>query len=202
MSWEDIQEEIDKCRRCYREGQYQIQFRRKKLPEIKPENIRLLFISEAPPYSKSYFYWENSPDKLRKRIFTILNEIGYDIKTLSDFVSSGFYLTPTVKCASQRNGKNANPRRRVIKLCISYLKKEMEYIKPKAICLLGRTALYGFSLLFSGKFSFRPLRDVAGQVRDIKIKERTVKVMITYWPSNRQGKFKEIIDHIRIIDSL
>jgi len=202
MKWDEIQLKIKNCTKCKKENQLQVSFRIKKIPTIKPRKTRLLFISEAPPLGKSYFYWENVNDTLRKRIFRILNELGYKINNLEDFVSSGFYLVPTVKCASQKNEKNTKPSDKVIKLCVKHLKNEIEFIKPKAICLLGRTALYGFSLLFPEKFKFQNLKDVAGQIREVKIKDRVTKVMISYWPSNRQGKFRDIINHIKLVDSL
>lgn len=201
LSWDEIQLKIENCIKCKRENQLQVLYNKKKLPVIKPRRARLLFVSEAPPSGKNYFYWKNSKDNLRKRIFYILNRLGYKIKSLQDFVNTGFYLVPTVKCASQKNGKNKNPSNRVIKLCINHLKDEIEVIKPKTICLLGRTALYGFSLLFP-QIKFSKLKNCAGQIKEINVKTTTVRVMITYWSTNRQRKFNEIIKHIKLIDSI
>jgi uracil-DNA glycosylase family 4 len=202
LRWKEIQLKIKNCMKCKKENQFQVLFDRKKIPTFKPRKTRILLISEAPPAGKSYFYWENSNDALRKRIFWILNKLGYKIKNLKNFISSGFYLVPTVKCASQKDRKNTKPNNKVIKICINHLKNEIEYIKPRSICLLGRTALYGFSLLFPEKFNFQSLKNVAGKIEEVKIKGRCTKVIISYWPSNRQGKLKDVVNHIKMLCSL
>ena len=142
----------------------------------------------------SYFYWENVKDTLRKRIFAILNSIGNNINGLDEFVAAGFYLTPTVKCPSQAEG-NVGPSNNTIKFCLEHLQGELNCIKPKKICLLGRTALCGFSQLFP-EFKGGKLGEVAGKIREVEIGGRKVRVMITYWPSFRQRKFGEIVKHV------
>jgi len=195
--WEKIQNKIVACKKCKNENP-EVRVDIKKIPGIAPKNIELLFISEAPPLGDSYFYWEKARDTLRKRIFAILNSIGYNINSLEDFMAAGFYLTPTVKCPSEEKGKNASPSNNTIKFCLEHLINELDYIKPKKICLLGKTALYGFSQLFP-EFKGGKLKELAGKIREVEIGGRKVKVMINYWPGYRQRNFDEIVEHIRRI---
>jgi uracil-DNA glycosylase family 4 len=195
--WDKILKKIKTCKKCQGINP-QVRADIKKIPTIAPKNIELLFISEAPPLGSSYFYWGHSKDVLRKRIFAILNSIGYKVESLEDFVGAGFYLTPTVKCPSEENGKNASPSNNAIKFCLEHLMDELNHIKPKKICLLGKTALYGFSQLFP-QFKGGKLKELAGEVKEVEIGGRKVRAMINYWPSYRQRNFDKIVEHIRRI---
>lgn len=59
--------------------------------------------------------------------------------------------------------------------CMPYLKAQIEIVKPKVVVVLGATA----TKAIYGKGSFRNLRDVKGQWRDID----GIPTMVTYHPS-------------------
>jgi uracil-DNA glycosylase len=180
---------------------------------VEPKNVKLLFVSEAPPLKNHcYFYYEASNDQLRQRVFGILRELGYEIATIQDFRNAGFYLLPTVKCASAKEGRNHAPRGRVIALCAgAHLKREIEHIMPDGIVLLGRTALQGFLCLcrlwdvqprplLGGKST---LTEVAGTLLEVCIGGKAIKVMPSYWPTRRHRKYHEIGVHIqRLLDEI
>ncbi|NQE04794.1 hypothetical protein C5S32_02880 [ANME-1 cluster archaeon GoMg1] len=210
MNWIKIQDEIKRCTKCKVEGFYGVRCPDDRIPASEPRNVKLLFVSEAPPLnSRYYFYNENSNDRLRNSLFELLRcDLGYEISTINDFIAVGFYLLPTVKCPSARNGRNAAPAKSVIKLCAEpHLKREIEYIKPEGVCLLGRTALQGFLTLRnlwdkevqnSGEVG-RTLSKAAGKVLEVKILDKSTKFMISYWPTKRHRKFHEISEHIRML---
>jgi uracil-DNA glycosylase family 4 len=210
MNWNKIQDEIKRCKKCNEEGIYGVRCPDDRIPASEPRNVKILFISEAPPLNtRYYFYHENSNDRLRNSLFELLRgDLGYEISSINDFIAAGFYLLPTVKCPSARNGRNTAPAKSVIKLCAEqHLKREIEHIKPEAVCLLGRTALQGFLILrnlwdvqVQGSMDMgRTLSEAAGKVLEVKIFDKNIKFMISYWPTRRHRRFHEISEHLRIL---
>jgi len=207
MNWTEIQEGIKRCKKCKEEGFYEVKCPDDRIPTSEPQKVKLLFVSEAPPLNSHYFfYYENSNDRLRNSLFELLrSDLGYEISSINDFIAAGFFLLPTVKCPSARNGRNAAPPRKVIKLCAEHhLKREIEYIKPDGVCLLGRTALQGFLILrnlwdVQVQEMGRTLSEAAGKVLEVKILDKSTKFMISYWPTRRHRRFHEISEHIRML---
>ena len=210
MNWTEIQERIKRCKKCNEEGFYGVKCPDDRIPASEPRHVKLLFVSEAPPLNtRYYFYHENSNDRLRNSLFELLQcDLGYEINTINDFIAAGFYLLPTVKCPSARNERNAAPLGKVIKLCAEqHLKREIEYIKPDGVCLLGRTALQGFLILrnlwgmqMQNSWEVgRTLSEAAGKVLEVKILDKNIKFMISYWPTKRHRRFHEISEHIRVL---
>jgi len=209
MNWNEIEGEIKRCTKCREEGLSGVRCPDVRVPTLEPRNVKLLFVSEAPPLNTHfYFYNENSNDQLRNRVFGILHDVGYELNSIKDFIDAGFYLLPTAKCPSARNGLNAAPGARVIKLCAGqHLKREIEYIKPDGVVLLGRTALLGFLHLCNlwdvhvhdSVGTGRTVSEVAGKVLEVKILDKDVKVIPSYWPTQRHRKYHEIGEHIRLL---
>ena len=210
MNWVEIQDRIKQCKKCKEEGFYAVRCPDDRIPTSEPRNAKFLFISEAPPLNRRYyFYHENTNDRLRNNLFELLrSDFGYEINTIKDFVAEGFFLLPTVKCPSARNGRNTAPPGKVIKLCAEqHLKREIEYIKPESVCLLGLTALHGFLTLRNGldirvQGSMdigRTLSEAAGKVLEAKILDTNAKFIISYWPTKRHRKFHQISEHIRML---
>lgn len=209
MNWNELQTEIKRCTKCKEAGISKVICPDARVPTLEPQNTKLLFISEAPPLNTHfYFYNERSNDQLRNRVLGILGDMGCEISTILDFIDAGFYLLPTVKCPSARNGLNAAPSERVIKLCASaHLKREIEHIKPAGICLLGRTALHSLLHLrnLKGVHMHEPIErgstvtvsEVAGRVLEVAISGKAVKIIPSYWPTRRHRKYHEISEHIR-----
>jgi len=208
MNWNELQGEIKQCTKCREEGFSKVRCPDIRVPTLEPQNVKLLFVSEAPPLNTQfYFYNEDSNDRLRNRIFGILCDVSYEINSINDFNDAGFYLLPTVKCPSARDGRNTAPNARVIKLCAAeHLKREIAFIKPNGVALLGRTALQGFLRLCklwdvhdSVDLGRGTVSEVAGNVLEVKILDKGVKVIPSYWPTRRHRKYHEISEHIRLL---
>jgi uracil-DNA glycosylase len=208
MNWSEIQEGIKRCEKCNEEGFFEVKCPDDRIPTSEPRHVKLLFVSEAPPLNtRYYFYHENSNDRLRNSLFGLLrSDLGYEINTISDFTAAGFYLLPTVKCPSAKNGRNAAPLGKVIKACAErHLKREIEYITPEGVCLLGRTALQGFLTLrnlwdvqtHDPREVGKTLSEAAGKLLEVKILDKNTKFIISYWPTKRHRRFHEISEHIR-----
>ncbi|MBN1762315.1 MAG: uracil-DNA glycosylase family protein [Methanomicrobia archaeon] len=210
MNWKELQESIKRCTKCRAAGLSGVKCPDVRVPTVEPKNVKLLFISEAPPLNTLfYFYNENSKDRLRNRLFGILRDMGYEISTIKDFVDAGFFLLPTVKCPSARDGCNTAPSGRVIKLCAAqHLKREIACIRPDGICLLGRTALQGLSCLrdlgavqVHDSVGLRgTVSEVAGSVLEVEISgKHNVALIPSYWPTQRHRKYHEIGEHIKLL---
>jgi len=208
MNWHELQQRIKQCTKCTEENGKGIKCPDGRVPTREPRNVKLLFISEAPPLNThSYFYYEHAPDRLRSRLFGILRAMGYEISSITDFIDAGFYLLPTVKCPSASEGRNAAPRGSVIKRCAeNHLKRELEYIRPDSICLLGKTALLGFLWVRTrwDESELDPMEvgrtvfEAAGKVVKVRILGKDIMVVPSYWPTRRHRRFHEISDHIRL----
>lgn len=208
MNWQELQRDVQRCTKCRVENCKGVRCPDGRIPTAEPRNTKLLFISEAPPLNtKSYFYYEDAPDRLRDRLFGILNELGYTISSIQDFIDAGFYLLPTVKCPSADNGRNVAPRECVIKRCAAaHLKREIEYIKPASLCLLGRTALLGFLYLHTSFWAGpeqsaqgvgKKVSEAAGTLVPVRILGKDLVVIPSYWPTRRHRRYHEIYHHIQ-----
>lgn len=209
-NWTELEELIKRCTKCREAGLPGVKCPDARVPTVEPKNVKLLFISEAPPLNTQfYFYDENSNDRLRTRLFGILRTMGYEISTIKDFVEAGFFLLPTVKCPSVRDGCNTAPGGRIIKLCAAqHLKQEIECIRPAGICLLGRTALHGLLCLrdlgaarVHGSVDLNStVSKVAGNVLEVEISgEENITLIPSYWPTQRHRKYHQIGEHIRLL---
>lgn len=205
--WTALQNEIRECRRCATANLPGVHCPDARVPVVEPGTVKLLFISEAPPLKNHcYFYYEAANDRLRERVFGILRELGYEISTIQEFCTAGFYLLPTVKCASAKEGRNSAPSGRAITLCAGeHLKREIEHILPEGILLLGRTALHGFLHLCElwdvelppHLSKQRAVSEVAGTLLKLQLDGKALTVMPSYWPTQRHGKYHEIGLHIQ-----
>lgn len=194
--WKTIKENIDRCKKCAKYKYVQIPPCEKKHPSKHqiPKDVKLLFIGEAPPASGKYFYEDETG--LRTLLFEL-----YGIKNTSGldaFISKGFYLLDAVKCPSKKNGKNKNPSKSVIKNCSSFLKEEIDFIKPQNICALGRSALYVSSIIFEG-VKYENLERCHGKKKRIKIVKREITFMPTYFPSKRGRRWRIITKDLKKI---
>lgn len=203
-TWENIQDEIDKCRRCIEKGHRHVSVKRnKKHPRWMPKNVKTLFVTEAPPSSGKYFY-EPERDNRNKNMRDVLFEI-LNISDIHEFRTKGYFLIDSVKCPSEKDGRNWKPLKKVIKECNCYLKREIESINPDKICILGSSALYSVLNIYS----IIPLNK-SKRIKDnrerrnrkyIKIGNKECRIIITYFPSYINGinKITEDIEDIKEI---
>lgn len=103
----------------------------------------LVFIGEAPGYEE-----DRQGKPFVGRAGELLNQIIAEILGLK---RSDLYITNIAKCHPMANPKNREARGNdrpptpdEIKLCSPWWQTELEIIKPKAICLLGASALSAF----------------------------------------------------------
>lgn len=198
-AWNHIQYGIEACLECDRQKFDEVLCKRAKKHPVEPSNVKILFISEAPPASGAYFYDETRPDGLRDKLFLRLNEIGVKVETIQDFLDHGFFLVPTVKCPSGkpkpdgRSMNNKNPRSSVIRLCVErHLAREIEFMKPQLIILLGGVTLMGCSRILSGLH--RESVELAREKSPIiaQLRKLAFEIYPTYWPTQRHGHIEDM----------
>jgi len=203
--WRRIQDEIEACLECSRNGFAEVLCQGpKKHPSVEPTNVKVLFISEAPPASGAYFYDETRADGLREKLFRSLRETGLEVQTLRDFLDYGFFLVPTVKCPSGKPSpdgasvNNDNPKPSAIRLCVGlHLRREIAFIRPQRIVLLGGVALRGCSRILLGLET----KSVEESRRESPITTHlgalAFEVYPTYWPTPRHGHIEDMKDDFR-----
>jgi len=54
MNWTEIQEGIKRCEKCKEEGIYEVKCPDDRIPTSGPQNVKLLFVSEALPLNTRY----------------------------------------------------------------------------------------------------------------------------------------------------
>jgi len=120
----ELEEEVKKCRKC---GLY----RSRTNPVFGMGNpyANIMFVGEAPGYYEDLrgLPFVGQAGKLLDRL---LKEIG--------LTREDIYIGNVIKC---RPPGNRDPLPQEIEACKSYLFKQIEIIKPKLICTLGRFAL-------------------------------------------------------------
>ncbi|MDD4661689.1 MAG: uracil-DNA glycosylase [Candidatus Pacebacteria bacterium] len=112
---------IKECKRCSL-------FKKRITPTIHCGDIKsnILFIGEAPGKNE-----DETGIPFCGRAGSILN----DLLKLIELKREDVYITNIVKC---RPPKNRDPKKSEIKKCSYLLEKEIELLKPKIICPLGR----------------------------------------------------------------
>ncbi|MCW4043074.1 MAG: uracil-DNA glycosylase [Candidatus Bathyarchaeota archaeon] len=106
--------------------------------EIKPDRIRIIMISEAPPQDSSdYFYAQNNPFYM-KTTAQAFRDAGLDVSSMVDVLNLGVYVTTAIKCG--KTGYSISSK--TVENCSSILETEMDlFSNVRAILLMGNTAI-------------------------------------------------------------
>lgn len=121
---EKLHAKIRVCRKCdlWRS-------RTKAVPGEGSSRAKIMFIGEAPGRVEDY---TGRPfvGRAGKLLTELIGSIGLKRKDV--------FITSPIKC---RPPKNRKPKQKEIDTCMPYLKKQIEIINPRAIVLLGNTAI-------------------------------------------------------------
>lgn len=120
---EKIRQKVLECKNC---DLYKT--RTNAVPGKGNFNSEVIFVGEAPGRNED-IKGEPFVGVAGKRLTLALEEVGVS--------RTDVYITNTVKC---RPPKNRIPNIFEKEKCQDYIKKEIEIIKPKIICILGNTA--------------------------------------------------------------
>lgn len=124
LSLNRIAEEIRRCNLCPLH-----ESRRKAVPGEGSDKARLMLIGEAPG---------SEEDEQGRPFVGRAGKILDEILKFEKLQRRDIFITSVVKC---RPPNNRPPKVKERKTCLPYLKRQIDVIKPKIICLLGIVAL-------------------------------------------------------------
>jgi DNA polymerase-1 len=127
-----------------------------------PYPTDVMLVGEAPGYRE---------ENIRKPFSGRAGELLDDILGGINLDREKIYITNVVHC---RPPENKTPNKKQIEACRYFLKKEIEYVKPKKIILMGRTAAIGL------------LQDTDSTIEELRKKTFEYgksKVFVTYHPA-------------------
>lgn len=161
---ERIAEEVKNCRKCRL-----WKFRNKAVPGEGNPRAKLIIVGEAPGEKEDL---EGRPfvGSAGKLLTKLLSDIGID--------RSEVFITNVVKC---RPPGNRDPREDEIRVCSTYLDRQIRIIRPEVILALGRHSTAYFLKKIGRKCS--SIMAMRGKVFIITIDDKKVKVFPTLHPA-------------------
>jgi uracil-DNA glycosylase len=158
---EKISQDIGECRRCrLHSGRQNIVF------GVGDPQAKIVFVGEGPGADEDdqgIPFIGRAGQLLTQMIENTASKEGIPLKR------EDVYICNVVKC---RPPENRTPEPDEMEICGQFLYRQLSAIKPKAICLLGNTAMRA---LLS--------RDGVTRLRGQWFKWRDIPVMVTYHPS-------------------
>jgi len=134
-SLDEIEKEILSCKRCPLH-----RTRKNAVPGEGGFKKRIMFVGEAPGRRE---------DELRRPFVGAAGKLLDEMLKEIGLSSEDVYITNIVKC---RPPGNRDPTDEEISLCSPYLERQIEIMRPKIICPLGRFSakfileMYGFTM--------------------------------------------------------
>ena len=161
-----IKDEIISCKKCSL-------YKTRIYPVIGEGNHRanIIFIGEAPGLNES------------KTGRPFCGTSGKILDELLDSVGikrEDIYIANILK---DRPPKNRDPQQEEIKVCVSYLKRQIDIIKPKVICPLGRYSMNFLMEEFGLKDSIDSIGKIHGNVFEAKSLFQKIKIIPFYHPA-------------------
>jgi len=200
VNWQSIQQAIRTCRRCEDEAvvHLRVPCGEKRKPPWEPlRPVRLYFASVAPPWGGAYFWDETQRDAVRDGLFAALRDpLGVDVANCHQFLEQRLFLTPAVKCPSEKDGKDHQPSRSAVKNCGRFLHSELLAAEPERILALGRRPFEALCDIF-GLEAPRNVADFRTQTWWVPVGQREVPLSGTFFSgNNRHQGFEFIIQDI------
>ena len=134
-------------------------------------NADILFIGEAPGFNE---------DKQGKPFVGQAGKIFDELLNFINLKREKIYITNILKC---RPPNNRNPTQEEIKICSSYLNKQINVIKPKVICCLGNFATDYILKKFGLKDKIQGISKIHGKVFSVSSLSGLIKIIPIYHPA-------------------
>jgi len=149
-------------------------------PDLNPDKIRIIMISEAPPADHKNYFYRNSSGSFFQTTKTAFSDAGINIKNYKDFSDMGIYLTTAIKCSKN----NYLVTTETIRQCSMLLDKELEQFRNlKVIMCMGDFAIKAVNFIYKSKYKTNPIK--SGSTYKIR-KEVHVLNNIRFFPSYTQ----------------
>ena len=162
----ELKKEVEKCQRC---PLYKT--RTKMVFGTGPANAKLMIVSEAPGY------WEDQKGEpfvgaAGKVLDELLDSAGIKRKEV--------YIANLLKC---RPPENRDPQPEEIKACAPFLERQIEIIKPKIICPLGRYSMKFLMEKFGLKDQIEGISKIHGRLFESKSLFQSITIIPFYHPA-------------------
>ncbi len=167
---EKIKKEVLNCKKCqlFRErekhGFYPV------FGEGDPR-AKIMFVGEAPGLNEA-----KTGRPFCGKAGKILNEL----LELVGIKREKVYICSLLKC---RPPQNRDPKNEEIFACSSYLERQIEIIKPKIICPLGRYSMRFLMEKYGLKEEIAPISKIHGRVFEVKNLFQKIKIIPFYHPA-------------------
>lgn len=169
-------------------------------PDIDPEKIRMILISEAPPAQIKDFYYQDNSGSFFQTTRMAFSDAGVQLEDYDDLTRMGIYLTTAIKCSK----KTYLVSRETIKNCSIILEKEIsQFPHLQVIMCMGDFAIKAINIIYKKKFGIMPIR----QGSTYKIRKEVYQFKgVRFFPSYTQtgdsfnlekSKRKMIVEDIR-----
>lgn len=159
---ENILQEVQNCHKC----KSIISYKKFSCTSHGKTDSKFMLVSEAPGKESvsNGKYWIGAGGNILRSCFTETDISLEDV----------FYLTDIVKCWPNENDENRTPTEAEILVCSSFLKREIESLKPKLVLSFGKKSS---EYLLNKEIS---LKDSHGNTFDYN---DATKVLVMYHPS-------------------
>lgn len=163
---EKIREDVLVCKKCSL-------YKTRNCPVIGEGNpqAKIMFIGEAPgaQEDKSGHPFCGASGKI---LDELLNSVGIKREEV--------YIANILKC---RPPRNRDPQDSEIDICVPYLEKQIEAIKPKVICPLGRYSMNFLMEKFGLKEQIQQISKIHGKVFEVKTLFQEITLIPFYHPA-------------------
>jgi Uracil DNA glycosylase superfamily len=179
MNWANLQNEMANCTRCREQfPKMSIQCPPGLLYPNPPSQVKILFVGAAPPRMGDHFY-SNSSDKLRSGLFPVLSDLGYQCRSVPEFLSHNFFLTHTAKCSIAGNWR---PNKSLSAFCAAqFLRQEIDLLKPHGVCIFSKNVGPKVADILVRSWGNKSGPDI-GTVADIRITDGRTYLVVTSQP--------------------
>ncbi len=165
-----IKEEVINCKKC---NLYEKRVKNTFYPVVGEGNHQagIIFIGEAPGLqeAKTGRPFCGASGKILDQL---LESAGIERKDV--------YITNILK---DRPPDNRDPEEQEIKACFPYLEKQIEAIKPKVICLLGRHSMQTLMEKYGLEAEIQGISKIHGKVFEAKASFGKIKIIPLFHPA-------------------
>jgi len=161
-----IKDEVVSCKKCSL-------YKTRTYPVIGEGNhqAKIIFCGEAPGAQE---------DKTGRPFCGAAGKILDELLECVEIKREEVYIANLLKC---RPPQNRDPQKEEIETCVPYLEKQIEIIKPKVICSLGRFAMEFLMERFGLKDQIEPISKIHGKVFEAKILFQKITLIPFYHPA-------------------
>jgi len=163
---EEIRKEVLKCRKC---GLYSTRTN----PVVGEGNpkAKIMFVGEAPGFNE---------DRMGRPFCGAAGRVLDELLESIGIKREDVYISNLLKC---RPPGNRDPQKEEISACSPYLERQIEIIKPKIICPLGRYSMRFLMEKYGLKDKIEPISRIHGRVFEISSLFQEIKIIPLYHPA-------------------